>query len=92
MVSRVENFRTYVEKQWMLKLNMWLTGNKHLPQATQDMKATIESYHGKMKTVLRASKSCFIGRRMGFYVFSSPKKDLSAISMQKNLPNSVRTC
>ena len=73
----------------MLKLNMWLIGNKYLLQAMQDTKATIESYHGKMKTVLRASKSCFIGRRMGFYVFNSLKKDLSAISIQKNLPKSI---
>jgi hypothetical protein len=38
------------------KLDMWLTGNRHLPHAGQDTNAAIESYHGNMKAVLKASK------------------------------------
>jgi hypothetical protein len=61
MVSGAEAFWAYVEKQWILKLDMWLTGNRHLPHVGQDTNAAIESYHGNMKAVLRASKGCLIG-------------------------------
>jgi hypothetical protein len=62
MVSGVEAFWVYVEKQWMLNLDMWLTGNQHLPHAGQDTNAAIESYHDNMKAVLRASKGRLVGR------------------------------
>jgi hypothetical protein len=51
-----------VEKQWMPKLDMWLTDNRHLPYTGQDTNAAIESYHGNMKAVLRASKGPLIER------------------------------
>jgi hypothetical protein len=61
MVLGAEPFWVYVEKQWMPKLNMWLTDNRHLLHAKQDTKAAIESYHGNMKAVLRASNSYLVG-------------------------------
>jgi hypothetical protein len=61
MVSGAESFWAYIEKQWMPKVDMWLIGNRHLPQAGQDTNAMIESYHGNMKAVLKASKSHLVG-------------------------------
>jgi hypothetical protein len=64
MVLGAETFWAYVEKQWMPKVDMWLTGNRHLLHVGQDTNATIESYHGNMKAVLRALKSRLVGRRV----------------------------
>jgi hypothetical protein len=62
MVSRVEAFWAYVEKQWMPKLEMWLTGN--LPHVGQDTNAAMESYYDNMKAVLRASKGRLVRHRV----------------------------
>jgi hypothetical protein len=50
------------------KLDMWLTGNHHLPHAGQDTNAAIESYHGNMQAVLRASKGRLVGRRVDWLI------------------------
>ena len=64
MVLRMESFWAYIEKQWMLKVDMWLIGNRHLLHAGQDTNAEIESYHRNMKAILRALKSRLVGRRI----------------------------
>jgi hypothetical protein len=68
MVLGVEAFWAYVEKQWMPKLDMWLICNLHLPHAEQDTNVATESYHDKMKAVLRASKGRLIGRRVDWLI------------------------
>jgi hypothetical protein len=47
---------------------MWLTGNRHLPHVGQDTNVAIESYHGNMKAVLRASKGRLVGRHMDWLI------------------------
>jgi hypothetical protein len=68
MVSGAESFWAYIEKQWMPKVDMWLIGNRHLPQAGQDTNAMIESYHGNMKAVLKASKSHLVGWHLDWLI------------------------
>lgn len=48
----------YMEKQWMPKLDMWITNNRHLLHAGQDTNVAIESYHSNMKAILMASRGC----------------------------------
>jgi hypothetical protein len=52
----------------MPKVDMWLTSNRHLPHVGQDTIAAIESYHGNMKAVLKASKSRLVGRRVDWLI------------------------
>jgi hypothetical protein len=52
----------------MPKLDMWLTGNQNLPHVGQDTNAAIESYHGNIKAVLRASKSRLVKRRVDWLI------------------------
>jgi hypothetical protein len=52
----------------MPKLDMWLTCNQHLPRAGQDTNMAIESYHGNMKAILKASKGRLVGRRMDWLI------------------------
>jgi hypothetical protein len=56
----------------MPKVDMWLSGNQHLPHAGQDTSTAIESYHGNMKAVLRASKSRLVGQRMDWLIHELP--------------------
>jgi hypothetical protein len=57
-----------VEKQWIPKLDMWLTSTHHLPHAGQDTNAAIESYHGNMKAILRVSKGRLVRRRVDWLI------------------------
>jgi hypothetical protein len=52
----------------MPKLDMWLTSNRHLSHVGQDTNTAIESYHGNMKAVFRASKSCLVGCRVDWLI------------------------
>lgn len=52
----------------MLKLDMWLTNNQYFPHSGQDTNAAIESYHGNMKAILRASKGRFVRCRIDLLI------------------------
>jgi hypothetical protein len=52
----------------MPKVNMRFIGIRHLPHARQDINAAIESYHGNMKAIFKASKSRLVGRRIDWLI------------------------
>ena len=68
LVTGAQAFWAYVEKQWMGKTDMWVTGNRHIPHAGQDTNAAIESYHANTKAVLKADKARLSGRRLDWLV------------------------
>ena len=39
---------------------MWVVGYRNLPYAGQDTNAAIEGYHGFLKSVLKAERSCMV--------------------------------
>jgi hypothetical protein len=51
-------FWKYVEENWWHKTHMWVVGFWNLPYVGQDTNATIESYHGTLKSW----KSRLVGR------------------------------
>ena len=68
LVSGAAAFWAYIEKYWMMKPEMWVTGNRHIPHAGQDTNAGIESYHGHTKATLKAEKSRLDGRRLDWLI------------------------
>jgi hypothetical protein len=67
-IKNSEAFWDYFDKEWIPKMSMWITGNRHIPHAGQDTNAAIESYHSTMKSVLRASWGKLVGRRVDWLI------------------------
>lgn len=67
-VPTADAFWSYVDKEWLPKIRMWVTGFRNIPHAGQDTNAAIESYHGNMKAVLRASRGRLVGRRVDWLI------------------------
>jgi hypothetical protein len=88
MVSGAEAFWAYVEKQWMLKLDIWLTDNQHRPYAGQDTNVAIESYHGNMKAVFRASKSRLVRRQVDWLIHELTHDIIMKYEYNENLKES----
>lgn len=64
----LKEFWKYMDKEWIPKIHMWVTGNRHIPHAGQDTNAAIESYHGNMKAILRESRGRLVGRRVDWLI------------------------
>ena len=47
---------------------MWIVGFRNLPYVGQDTNAAIESYHGYMKSILKAERSRMVGRRVDWCI------------------------
>ena len=63
-------FWDYMTSQWGKKVHMWVVGYRNLPYAGQDTNAAIEGYHGFLKSVLKAERSCMVGRRVDWTITS----------------------
>jgi hypothetical protein len=62
-------FFEYFTKQWMGKVDMWVTGFRNIPHAGQNTNAAVESYHANMKAMLATERWRFHGRRMDWLIY-----------------------
>lgn len=67
-IPSARSFWVYFDKEWIPKMNMWVTGNRNIPHAGQDTTAAIESYHSNMKATLKQSRSKLVGRRVDWLI------------------------
>ena len=64
-----QGFFTYFEKEWIWKIEMWVTGFRSIPHANQDTNAAVESYHANLKSILAMSRQKFTGRRVDWLIY-----------------------
>jgi hypothetical protein len=58
----------YIEDQWLFKAHMWVVVYQNIFYACQDHNATIESYYGTLKFVLKSKKNRMVVMQVNWMI------------------------